>query len=172
MPSLTIVSGQPGAGKTTISRELARRAPLGVHIESDEYYYVIVDLIAPSTPEARQQNNTVLTAVARAAAAYVDGGYDVVLDGVIGPWYLPLIVEQFGSNEIDYIVLRTTLTDALSRVSVRNKPEMDDIVRRMHAPFVDLGPLERHVVETHGRGIDDVVKEISRRYMSGAFRIS
>src|SRR5438445_147581 len=119
MPSLTIVSGSPGTGKTTISKELARRAPGGVHIESDEYYYVIVDLIAPSTPESRAQNDTVLTAVARAAAAYYEGGYDVVIEGVIGPWYLPLFVRELGGVDVDYIVLRTTIEDALERVAAR-----------------------------------------------------
>jgi cytidylate kinase len=172
MPSLTIVSGSPGAGKTTISKELARRAPRGVNIESDEYYHVIVDLIAPSTPEARAQNDAVLTAVARSAAAYCEGGYDVVIDGVIGPWYVPLFVRELGGAEVDYIVLRTNLEDALARVAVRNAPEMDDIVRKMHAPFVDLGPHERNVVETHGRKVDDILAEISRRQASGEFRLT
>lgn len=172
MPSLTIVSGSPGAGKTTISRELAKRAPRGVNIESDEYYYVIVDLIAPSTPEAREQNDTVITAVTRAARAYFEGGYDVVVDGVIGPWYLPLFVRELGGADFDYIVLRTTLDNALERVAERNAPEMDKIVRKMHAAFADLGPHEHHVVETDNRAFDEIISEIARRQTSREFRIS
>ena len=172
MPSLTIVSGSPGAGKTTISRELAKRAPRGVHIESDEYYYVIVDLIPPSAAASRGQNDTVLTAVARAARAYYEGGYDVVTDGVIGPWYLPLLTRELAGVDVDYIVLRTTLEDALARVADRNAPEMDEIVRKMHAPFVDLGPLERHVVDTHGRTFSDILSEVARRQSAADFRVS
>jgi cytidylate kinase len=171
MPSLTIVSGSPGAGKTTISKLLAQRAPRGVNIESDEYYYDIVDLISPSTPEARDQNDTVITAVARAAGAYVEGGYDVVLDGIFGPWYLPLVVQESGAGEIDYVVLRTSLANAFERVAVRNTPEINDIVRSMHAPFADLGPLEHHVVDTEGRELDDIVAEIEARRASGEFRL-
>ena len=31
----------------------------------------------------------VVDAIVAAAAAYARGGYDVVVDGVIGPWFLP-----------------------------------------------------------------------------------
>ena len=62
----------------------------------------------------------------------------VISWGVIGPWYLPLFVRELGGVDVDYIVLRTTIEDALERVAVRNAPEMEDIVRKMHEPFLDL----------------------------------
>jgi cytidylate kinase len=172
MASLTIVSGSPGAGKTTISKLLAERAPRGVHIESDEFYYDIVDLIQPSLPEAREQNDTVITAVARAAGAYVEGGYDVVLEGIFGPWYLRFVVKESGVADVDYVVLRTSLEDALERVAERNQSEIADVVRKMHAPFADLGPLEHHVVQTQDRGVDEILEEIETRRTAGDFRLT
>ena len=91
---------------------------------------------------------------------------------MIGPWYLPLFVRELGGVDVDYIVLRTTIEDALERVAVRNAPEMEDIVRKMHEPFLDLGPHERNVVETHARTIDDIMAEIARRQTSGEFRLT
>jgi catechol 2,3-dioxygenase-like lactoylglutathione lyase family enzyme/predicted kinase len=171
--SLVIVSGSAGTGKTTIARELATRSPKGVHIVSDEFYYFIPDLIAPMAPESADQNTTVLTAVARAAAAYAAGGYDVFLDGVVGRWYLPLFERELAQADfaVDYILLRTSLEEALDRVAERNAPEMDAIVRKLHDQFADVADLERHVVDTHGRNAEEIVDEISRRQTAGDFRL-
>jgi hypothetical protein len=80
---------------------------------------------------------------------------------------------QHATTAVDYVVLRTTLEDALERVARdgRNAPEMDGIVRTMHKQFEDLGPLEGHSVNTHDRTVDDLVDEISRRLSSGDFRL-
>jgi chloramphenicol 3-O-phosphotransferase len=146
-----------------------------VHVVSDEFYYFISNLLLPAYPEARDQNETVVTAVARASAAYAAGGYDVLVDGVFGPWLLPLLAKELqpASMAVDYIVLRATLEDALERVARADRaaPEMDGIVRTMHAQFEDLGPLEGHDVDTHGRTLDEVVGEIARRLPSGDFRL-
>lgn len=168
---MTIVSGSPGTGKTTIARELAKEAPTGVHIESDEFYFFIANLIAPSSPEANRQNETVITAVARAAGAYASGGYDVFFDGVLGPWLLPVFVAAAGELPIDYIVLRTTLEDSLERVSNRDAPGIDEVVRKMHGQFADLGLLEHHVVDTHGLTVEHVLAEIDERRATSSFRL-
>jgi hypothetical protein len=48
---------------------------------------------------------------------------------------------------------------------------MDAIVRKMHAEFVDLGPHERHVVDTHGRTIERVLDEVTSRLAYGDLRL-
>jgi hypothetical protein len=36
----------------------------------------------------------VIEAITRTVATFVTGGYDVVVDGIIGPWFLPPLVPK------------------------------------------------------------------------------
>ncbi len=65
MPGITIVSSSPGTEKTTLARSLAETSSMGLHVVSDDFYRYPAVLILPTTPETREQNETLLRAVAR-----------------------------------------------------------------------------------------------------------
>ena len=44
--------------------------------------------IPPHLPESNEQNLVVIEAFLEAAKRYVRGGYDVIVDGIVGPWFL------------------------------------------------------------------------------------
>ncbi|WP_244170095.1 phosphotransferase-like protein [Amycolatopsis tolypomycina] len=69
--SLLILTGPPGAGKSSVARVIAAGAPRPtVHLHTDSFYaWIRTGLVPPYLPEADRQNN-------------------VVLDGVVGPWAL------------------------------------------------------------------------------------
>src|SRR5215831_1321309 len=109
MASITIVSGDLGTGKTTLSKALAHAEPTGLHLVADTFFHFPTHLLEPTTPESHTQNTTIMKAIGRAAAAFVEGGYDVFLDGVIGPWFLPtLLCEWDGVARVEYVMLRAT----------------------------------------------------------------
>jgi adenylylsulfate kinase-like enzyme len=87
-----ILTGPPGSGKTTTAQAFTRK--LGtpkVHLHADDFRHFIKNgAVAPYLPEAHAQNIVVADILARAAEGYAKGGYFVVVDGIIGPWFLEL----------------------------------------------------------------------------------
>ncbi|WP_341676486.1 AAA family ATPase [Niveibacterium sp. SC-1] len=150
MPKLIILSGSLGSGKTTVAKLLAASFERGTHIESDIFYTFFSHPIAPHLPTATSQNRAAIASATQAARSLCASGYDVVLEGIFGPWFLPVICGELADAHLDlrYVVLRTTVEAALSRVRQRAGAALDEVVSAMHPQFESLGPWEPHVLET------------------------
>lgn len=165
MPSIMIISGCPGTGKTTLSRALAQAAPTGLHLVTDTFYHFPAHPLDPTTAAAHAQNTTIMRAIGRAAAAFVEGGYEVFLDGVVGPWFLPTLLREWDAvPRVEYVILRATLVEELARVLQRDGPATQPRVYTMHDAFAELAGYAQHVIETTGQSPEDVRAEcLSRR---------
>ncbi len=168
-----ILSGPPGSGKSTVGAELASRSTLGVHLESDIFYHWIRSgFVGPHLPEAHHQNTVVIDAVAEAAAAYARGGYAVVWDGVVGPWFLERVVRRLSDHglAVHYAVLRPDRETALGRVARRDQTADVSGAETMWAKFADLAELETHVVASDGAP-DEVVAEVESSVVAGLLKL-
>jgi len=148
-----IVSGPPGSGKTTVASRLAESTPLGVHLESDWFYRRIRSgFIAPHLSEAHAQNTAVMDVVVDTAVAFAEGGYSVVWDGVVGPWFLDRIARRFAARgvRLRYLVVRAEREVALGRVRDRDGTMETSGAAVLWDQFADLGELESHVVDSNG----------------------
>lgn len=90
MAGIVLVTGPQAAGKTTVSALLARRFARGVHLEGDAFRGFIVAGRSEMTPDAPDEALSQLRLryriTASAAHAYVEAGFDVVVDDVVaGP---------------------------------------------------------------------------------------
>jgi chloramphenicol 3-O-phosphotransferase len=173
LASITIVSGCPGAGKATLARELALLAEDGLHLVSDTFYDFPARPIDPATPAAHRQNASMMRALGRAAGSFAEDGYAVFLDGVIGPWFLPVLVREIAPGVLlEYVVLQVGLEQTLNRVRQREGPGLSAGVVHMHRAFSELGPLAHCALDTSSSSPAEVVAAFLARRRRNEFSVS
>ena len=173
MADLIVVTGPPGAGKSTVARVLADRFPRSALVTGDSFFaFVSGGWVAPWLPEAHEQNDVVLRAAASAAGRFVAGGYTVVYDGVLGPWFLPTFSAATGLACLSYVVLLPSEQECLGRVAGRSGHGFTDpdATRRMHREFADADIADRHLLRDSAGPPSSVAEQILDRLAQGALR--
>jgi predicted kinase len=159
-----ILTGPPGAGKTTTATALAGRFPRAVHLESDRFFqFIRSDYVEPWRPESDHQNRVVMRIVAEAAARYAAAGYFTVIDGIVIPgWFLEPVREVLhdAGHQVALAVLRAPLSLCLARVQEREGgPEADSgALEQIWQSFADVGEFEANVLEPAGEDVEKVTE--------------
>jgi cytidylate kinase len=172
MDLITLITGSPGTGKTAVSSLLAARSERGAHIPTDLFYTFPAHLIPPHLAAANEQNQVVIAAALQAAASLARHGYDVYLDGILGPWFLPFIASELAplAPAVHYVVLGAPLETAQCRVRGRSGALGDDVVRQMHPEFENaIGKYVRQLVDVERLSVAEAADTIVRSREQGDF---
>lgn len=171
---ILIITGSPGTGKSTLASIVAQTSdrPRSVHMHTDDFYqYIRKGAIPPFLPESAEQNLIVIEAFLEATKRFARGGFDVIVDGIIGPWFLAPWLEAARDNyEVHYFVLRATREATRERAINRSKLDIAtniELVERMWEQFNNLGRYESNVIDTTNQSIEQSVSileaEIERK---------
>lgn len=150
--AIFVVTGPPAAGKTTLARMLTQRSEPSVHLHADDFWHFVSrGYVDPWLPEADAQNEVVMRAVCGTAAEFASGGYDVVLDGVLGPWFLRTLTDRCppGKFEIDYLILLPPMEAVSRNLSGRTGHGFtsESATVKMYDEFAEsVAGFERHVI--------------------------
>jgi len=170
--SILILTGPPGSGKSTIARSLANEEPgPRVWLHADDFWAAIgAGAMEPWRVEAHSQNVVVISALASAAAAFADGGYLVIVDGIVGPWFLDPF-RRLGRS-LRYVVLRPAAGVALCRAKARAEGlAQSGPILDLHRQFSSLGDLERYVLDTTLQTPEETLNAVRRAVGSSLFEL-
>jgi len=157
-----LIAGPPGAGKTSVAEAVAGRFERSVLIDGDAFFESVRGgSIPPYAPEADHQNGTVISAIGAAADRFASGGYVVVVDAAIGPWFLETFLDQI-EHPVVYVILRPSSDVALERAVTRNDSRLVDPepITHMFRAFSDLGEHERFVLDSTAMSIDETTEAV------------
>jgi predicted kinase len=173
-----ILTGPPGAGKSTLAAKLARGYSKGVHLHTDDFWHCIVSgAIPPYDPTSDAQNQTVMDVISGAAYTYARGDFTTVIDGIIGPWMLPHFrthATQHPNLAVHYIVLRPQRDITLKRAQARTAPSAlidEGPILSMWDQFSDLGELDDHVLDTSGDAEEQSAQQVAAAIRDDRFRL-
>src|SRR6516165_8488727 len=117
-----LLTGSPGSGKTTVAPLVADRRSPSVCLDLDWFFAKLQrGAIEPWRAEAHAQNRVVLRAAAEAVAAFAQGGYYTVAEGILYPFMLDLFVQACAPHglRLHYAVLRAPIGVVQQRVQDR-----------------------------------------------------
>lgn len=161
-----IITGIPGAGKSTIAHALASRAPLAAHLDIDTIYELIVGGIvfrSDSPAEDWWQLDLARKNIALLANSFAARGVLPIIDDVIAD---RLVLERYISvlvHPLRLVVLAPSLSSVMKRDAARQKhvaQQWSHLAKPMARELLGIGLW----LNTTGLTIDETVASIERQW--------
>jgi predicted ABC-type ATPase len=167
---LIIVTGPPGAGKSTVSGLVADSFDSSVLIWADWFFSLWRrGAIDPWLPQALPQTSVAAVAAAAATGAFARAECQVVYDGFIAPRDLPGFAAAAGLSVLHYAVILPSVTTCVDRVTSRAGHGFTsvDATRAMHRDFTQATLDASYLITEAEAAPTDVARQILDRLAAG-----
>ncbi len=165
--SVWLITGVPGAGKSTVSRGLARRLPRSAHVETDLVRAMIVSGNAAPGEEPLAESNAQLELGAHNAALLADSlmsaGFTPIIDDVILPRQMARYRAVLSRWPLRFVVLAPPVEVAVQRDSERVEKHVAERFAYLDAELRGQMQGLGLWLDTSGMTPDETVETIIRR---------
>lgn len=173
-----LISGPPGAGKTTVARALMERFDYGMHIPVDDLREWVVSGIAHPVPtwtaETTRQFSLARSAACSLARQYNQAGFAIAIDDVITADDAQRDYAALADLAPCHVLLLPSAEVAQARNAARTNKAFD--TRSLHEPILAIhAMLSRQnlhegrwlVIDTSALSVAETVERILNMYLPG-----
>lgn len=167
-----LITGAPGAGKSTVSAALCGRFPLAIHIPVDDIRdWVRSGFANPVqwTAETTRQFVLARRGAAKIAADYANAGFVAVLDDVVRESELAQYTDHLGNVRMRKVLLNPSRETVLARNAAPGRKPFDSSVleaacRGLHPLLLEEDTAERGwiVIDSTVLDVDQTINAILR----------
>ena len=160
MPTLYIITGPAGVGKSTISKLIAQSKEKSALVEGDEIYSQVVGSYVSPWKEGNHLK-TFWKICIETIKVYLEDGYDVIFNYIVNPFDLKMFREAFSKYTIKFVVLLASEEELLRRDALRPEDcQMKERCIELLNSFKSKNYNEKFILDTTGFKTNEVVNEI------------
>lgn len=169
MPSLYIITGPAGSGKSTISKRLAESLDRSVLIEGDDiYHHVVGGYVSPW--KSGNHLSTFWNVCIKMIETYLSDGFDIVFNYIVNLKDLEILKTTFNNYNINFVVLLANETVLLERDSQRPLDcQMKERCITLLNSFKNANYDPNNILDTSYLSIDetfDIIKNNNRFWLN------
>jgi predicted kinase len=172
MSNIIFITGAPGSGKSTVSRQVAENFRRSVHLQVDHLRDMMVKGAELPTGQEWNDEATRQFKLARSSATfmaknYAAAGFVVVIDDVCAPAdFADYYSELFEDSAVRRVLLMPAQPALIERMQKRNGPYDQFLIPFVPAIYAYLDPLPKSgwiVIDNSDMTVEQTVQEVLRR---------